>query len=530
MATIHRLSTRFVATVTAKGIYPDGAGLYLQVGGGSAKGGSAKSWIFRYAVDGRERQMGLGPTYTVSLAEVRELARQCRQQRLNGIDPIEARNAARLEQKLATAREVSFRHCAEGWMAGQQIGWSPRYARQVARTFEKYIYPWLGKIPVQKVDVDLLQRVLEPIHRTQAPTYTNAQMYVEGTLNWAKASGHVTGDNPASLKGPLGVRLLPVAKFHKQKHYEALPYKQIGTFMHLLRTYKNDAEKDRHCRLCHICHSPHLAKIEAAHRAGKGLAYIRAQFGINLTERRIAQHERWRAAGGTITHQLVRPMTSYALEFIVLTTARRRQTVMARWEDIDFEDRIWICPAEDHKAGKTTGESHIVPLSDAAMAIINEMRGMQRASGRESEFVFPGGRSHNKGRLSECTVNEFMNDFLSPCDAVQKAIEAGKIRGAKKPEGAKWCIPDKWRIDCTPHGFRTTFKEWAGEHGYDETDSEMALAHTIGNTVRNIYARNIKRIEPRRQMLQAWADYCARTEPLDAKIIPMRQAKNGEPA
>ena len=65
--------------------------------------------------------MGLGPVHTIGLAEAREMARQCRQQRLNGIDPIEARNAARLEQKLATARQVTFRHCAEGWVATQQI-------------------------------------------------------------------------------------------------------------------------------------------------------------------------------------------------------------------------------------------------------------------------------------------------------------------------------------------------------------------------------------------------------------------------
>jgi integrase len=76
-----------------------------------------------------------------------------------------------------------------------------------------------------------------------------------------------------------------------------------------------------------------------------------------------------------------------------------------------------------------------------------------------------------------------------------------------------------------PHGFRTTFKGWAVEHGYPDDDSEMALAHTVGTSVRNIYARHAHRIEPRRLMMQSWADYCGRTEPLDAKIIPMRSAK-----
>ncbi|MGA7490700.1 MAG: Arm DNA-binding domain-containing protein, partial [Xanthobacteraceae bacterium] len=89
---IHRLTPRFVETVKVKGMYPDGGGLYLQVG----EGGGAKSWLFRYNVEGRDRQMGLGPLHTIGLAEARERARKRREQRLDGIDPIEARKADRL--------------------------------------------------------------------------------------------------------------------------------------------------------------------------------------------------------------------------------------------------------------------------------------------------------------------------------------------------------------------------------------------------------------------------------------------------
>src|SRR5262245_37167219 len=102
--TIHRLKPRFVATVKVKGMYPDGGGLYLQVG----DGGRAKSWIFRYHVEGKgDRQMGLGPEHTIGLAEARERARLCRVQRLDGLDPIDARNAERLAQRLEAAKQVT---------------------------------------------------------------------------------------------------------------------------------------------------------------------------------------------------------------------------------------------------------------------------------------------------------------------------------------------------------------------------------------------------------------------------------------
>jgi hypothetical protein len=80
---IHRLSAVKIASIKARGMYADGSGLYLQV---SANG--SRSWIFRFKANGRTRDMGLGSLATISLAEGRELAAECRRLRLNGIDPI----------------------------------------------------------------------------------------------------------------------------------------------------------------------------------------------------------------------------------------------------------------------------------------------------------------------------------------------------------------------------------------------------------------------------------------------------------
>src|SRR5215469_9247120 len=118
---IHKLRPRWVETVKEDGTYADGGGLYLLV----SHNGRGKSWIFRYTISGRRRDMGLGALHTISLAEARERARKCRQQVLDGIDPIEARDRALLDEQIARAKEVPFRECAMGWMATHEVEWKP---------------------------------------------------------------------------------------------------------------------------------------------------------------------------------------------------------------------------------------------------------------------------------------------------------------------------------------------------------------------------------------------------------------------
>src|SRR5262249_648762 len=157
---IHKLTARFVATVTEKGMYLDGGGLYLQVG----DGGKAKSWIFRYHVDGRgDRQMGLGPLHTIGLAEARDRAAQCRVQRLDGIDPIEARKLATLAQEQKAAKQVTFRTCAEEWIERNSGSWRPSTLNNIENRLKLYIYPKLANLPVSAINVDLIEAMLAPI-------------------------------------------------------------------------------------------------------------------------------------------------------------------------------------------------------------------------------------------------------------------------------------------------------------------------------------------------------------------------------
>src|SRR3982750_4225165 len=92
---VGRMSALAVARATEAGMYHDGGGLYLQVAGSGAK-----SWIYRYTLNGRAREMGLGPLHAIALSEARLRAAECRRLRLDGIDPIEARKAKRQQAKL----------------------------------------------------------------------------------------------------------------------------------------------------------------------------------------------------------------------------------------------------------------------------------------------------------------------------------------------------------------------------------------------------------------------------------------------
>src|SRR4029078_7877535 len=111
MREANKLSPIKVARVKMKGRYGDGQGLWLQV---SEQG--QKAWLFRYMLNGRARQMGLGALHTVSLKEARARARQARQVLLDGFDPIDVKHEARTAARLERAKAVTVKHGATDYV------------------------------------------------------------------------------------------------------------------------------------------------------------------------------------------------------------------------------------------------------------------------------------------------------------------------------------------------------------------------------------------------------------------------------
>src|SRR5262249_10819719 len=152
----------------------------------------------------------------------------------------------------------------------------------------------------------------------------------------------------------------------------------------------------------------------------------------------------------------------------ILTAARSGEVLGATWAEIGWEGRVWVIPGERMKAAR----EHRVPLSEPAMAVLRHMASV-RTDLRLNALVFPGGRA---GRP------------LSGVALLKAARAAG-------------CV-------ATVHGFRSTFRDWAGEAtNFPRELCEAALAHAIGNAVEQAYRRG-DAIEKRRKLMEAWSQFC----------------------
>ena len=234
-----RLTARAVETIKKPGLHADGAGLYLHV----SKSGS-RSWIFRWKRDGRLRDMGLGPLNTISLAEARDRALACRKLTLDGGDPIEERRGRRQAARLQTAKAMTFSECAEAYIAAHQAGWkNSKHAAQWPATLATYVYPVLGSLPVQAVDVGLVMKALEPIWNEKPETASRVRGRIELVLDWASARGYRQGENPARWRGHLENLLPRRSKVARVKHHAALPYDELPAFMVELRQQEGVAAR-----------------------------------------------------------------------------------------------------------------------------------------------------------------------------------------------------------------------------------------------------------------------------------------------
>lgn len=171
-------------------------------------------------------------------------------------------------------------------------------------------------------------------------------------------------------------------------------------------------------------------------------------------------------------------LAARALEFLIFTCARSGEILGAKWQEIDLDARVWKVPAHRMKARR----EHRVPLTDAAIAVLEPLH-----EARLSEWVFPG------QRLDRPLSNM----------ALTMLLRRMKIE------------------DATPHGFRSSFRDWAGdETQFPREVAERCLAHIIGNEIERAYRRG-DALEKRRALLEAWADYCSHAE--SGKLVRLRR-------
>ncbi len=178
-------------------------------------------------------------------------------------------------------------------------------------------------------------------------------------------------------------------------------------------------------------------------------------------------------------------IAALALELVILTASRTGEVIGAQWSEIDVEKAAWVIPAGRMKGRK----EHRVPLSSDALAVLDKVHGLRDESDKVT-FVFPGGK---KGKPLS---NMAMLNLL-------------KRMG---------------RDDLTVHGFRSTFRDWCSEQtNYPREVAEMALAHAVGDKVEAAYRRG-DLLAKRKQLMDAWARYCAESA-VSGKVVAIGRGK-----
>lgn len=267
------------------GRHADGNGLHLLV-----KESGARSWVYRFMLRGRSRDVGLGAAGLggLSLSDARDAASVLRVQVKAGVDPLTARDRLAAEalaaEQAAKVAGITFKAVAETYIATNEDGWrNEKHRQQWRNTLATYVYPVVGELPVSDVATAHVLQILEPIWKDKAETASRVRGRMETILDAAKARGYRNGENPARWRGHIA-QILPARSRLTRGHHKAMAYDAIPAFVGKLR------------------------EREA--------------------------------------------VAALALEFTILTGARTGETIGATWDEVDLQKAIWIVPAERMKAGK----------------------------------------------------------------------------------------------------------------------------------------------------------------------------------
>jgi integrase len=230
------LSAKSVEALTKRGNHTagrhtDGHSLHLHV-----RADGSASWVLRFRLHGRQRDLTLGTYPGVALKEARDLALSARLKVRDGKDPIRERQREAQTAVEAAGRDRTFAAATDATIEAREATWrSEKHKWQWRATLEAYAYPILGKLPVSEIETDDVVRVLRPIWSKIPETASRLRGRIEAVLDYARASGWRTGDNPARWKGNLADLLPRTDKVARVQHQPALPWQRVPAFMEALR-------------------------------------------------------------------------------------------------------------------------------------------------------------------------------------------------------------------------------------------------------------------------------------------------------
>lgn len=386
-------------------------GLHLQV---SAAG--ATTWILRFTAGVKpgtdtpwRRDLGLGSYDKLPLKDAREKARRAHDLIAQGIDPITEKREQRSAMIAARLAEITFEQAARQYIEARSAEWSNgKHTQQWTNTLETYAFPVIGQLRVSDINHTHVLRVLDPL--------------------WY-------GDKDAELEKDRKPKIETGTRV-RQRIESILDWATVRGY----RSGENPARWKGYLDKV----LPARSKVQKVkHHAALSIAEL-PDFITRLRQRN--------------------GIGARALEFAILTAARSGEVRGAPWDEIDLEARVWTVPAERTK----TKKEHRVPLSDAAVRLLNSLPRMEG-----TDLVFPSPRGNKP--LSSDTLTKVLEDMEVPV---------------------------------TAHGYRSTFRDWCAEHTeFPSEVAEMALAHTVPNAVEAAYRRG-DLFEKRRALMRVWAEYC----------------------
>ncbi len=232
-----KLNPKQVENLTEPGTYEDGDGLRLVV-----KTTGRKSWLLRFQLAGRRREMGLGSYPEVPLKKARLEAGIKRVQLSDGVDPLAVRDieraAQREAQRTSEAKQLKFETLAKEYCEAHGGTWSEKWRKGWLRKLELYAFNHIGKLSAAEIGTPQVLKVLQPIWATKTRTADEVRGQIEQVLDAAKARNLREGENPARWRGHLD-NLLSRAekkKARKREHFEALRWQDVPALMTKLST------------------------------------------------------------------------------------------------------------------------------------------------------------------------------------------------------------------------------------------------------------------------------------------------------
>ncbi|ATM76078.1 MULTISPECIES: tyrosine-type recombinase/integrase [Serratia] len=364
----------------------DGGGMYLLV-----KPNGSKYWRLKYRFVGKEKMLSIGVYPDVSLADARQKRDEARKILAAGGDPGEVKKADKLAQKLST--ENTFEAIAREWHKQKADRWSLRYRDEIIDTFEKDIFPYLGRRPIAEIKpMELLETLRRLEKRGALEKMRKVRQRCGEVFRYAIVTGRAEYNPAPDLATALATP--------KKTHFPFLTAEELPYFIKDLIGYTGSV------------------------------------------------------------------ITKTATQIIMHTGVRTQELRFARWQDIDFEKRLWEIPPEVMKMKRP----HIVPLSEQVVELFQSLKPITGMY----PLVFVG-----------------RNDRTKPIskESVNQVIELLGYKGR-----------------LTGHGFRHTMSTILHEQGFNSAWIETQLAHVDKNAIRGTY-NHAHYLEGRREMMQWYGDY-----------------------